>query len=134
MNHPQQRGTPTINTSVPLCNEKHKIVLHYTSFNFPSLSVCLSLSLSTAMGGNNRQQKKSSSPFSFFNMFKAKRYSSKVVEDNSWDDSVKYYKVWPSDEDRGRYVAEPGIDRKASAYIAKIRTQCVADHDLLASN
>ncbi|GFY94337.1 bZIP transcription factor family protein [Actinidia rufa] len=86
------------------------------------------------MGGNNRQQKKSSSPFSFFTMFKSKRYSSKVVEDNSWDDSVKYYKVWPSDEDRGRYVAEPGIDRKASAYIAKIRTQCVADHDFQASN
>ncbi|PSS08451.1 Ribonuclease [Actinidia chinensis var. chinensis] len=86
------------------------------------------------MGGNNRQQKKSYSPLSFVNMFKAKRYSLQVVEDNSWDDSVKSYKVWPSDEDRRRYVAEPGIDRKASAYIAKIRTQCVADHDLLASN
>ncbi|GFY94338.1 hypothetical protein Acr_09g0007840 [Actinidia rufa] len=85
------------------------------------------------MGGNNRQQKKSSSRFSFFNIFKAKR-SSKVVEDNSWDDSVRYYKVWPSDEDRGRYVAEPDIDRKATIFIDKIRTQYVAEHDSQASN
>ena len=35
------------------------------------------------------------------------------------DDFVKSYKVYRSDEDRGRWVAEPGIDRKASAYIAK---------------
>ncbi|KAK1386320.1 hypothetical protein POM88_024055 [Heracleum sosnowskyi] len=35
------------------------------------------------------------------------------------DDFVKSYKVYRSDEDRGRWVAEPGIDRKASAYIEK---------------
>lgn len=33
-------------------------------------------------------------------------------------------KVWPSDGDRGRHwVAEPGIDRKAKAYIDKIHYQ-----------
>ncbi|GFY89128.1 hypothetical protein Acr_06g0010680 [Actinidia rufa] len=87
------------------------------------------------MGGNNRQQKKSSSSclFSFFNMFKAKR-SSKEVEDNSRDDPVRYHKLWPSDEDRGWCVAEPGIDRKATTYIDKIRTQCVAEHDRQDSN
>ncbi|WOK92990.1 hypothetical protein Cni_G01682 [Canna indica] len=28
-------------------------------------------------------------------------------------------KIWPSDEDRGRWVGEPDVDRKASAFIAK---------------
>ncbi|KAF7128105.1 hypothetical protein RHSIM_Rhsim11G0104900 [Rhododendron simsii] len=90
------------------------------------------------MGGNNGRQQQnkkgttfiSSAPSAVFNMFKpAKRPgSSRRVEDSSWDgDSMKYYKVWPSDEDRGRYVAEPGIDRKASAYIAKIRAK-TTDH------
>ena len=85
------------------------------------------------MRGNNRQQKKSSSLFSFFNIFKAKR-SREVVEDNLRDDPVRYHKLWPSDEDRGQYVAEPGIDRKATIYIDKIRTQYVAEHDRQASN
>ncbi|CAI9101389.1 OLC1v1038700C1 [Oldenlandia corymbosa var. corymbosa] len=63
------------------------------------------------MGGN--KQKKSS--FSFFGFFK----SSKPRRDYEMkDDFVKAYKVWPSDEDRGRWVAEPGIDRKASAFIS----------------
>ncbi|KAH7865505.1 hypothetical protein Vadar_007514 [Vaccinium darrowii] len=54
-------------------------------------------------------------------MFKAKG-SRKGDFVESWDDSARYYKVWPSDGDRaGRCVAEPGIDRKASAYIAKIK-------------
>ncbi|KAE9446732.1 hypothetical protein C3L33_21379, partial [Rhododendron williamsianum] len=68
-------------------------------------------------------------------MFKAAKRlgSSRRVEDSSWDaDSMKYYKVWPSDEDRGRYVAEPGIDRKASAYIDRIRAK-TTDHGLLSA-
>ncbi|XP_058191725.1 uncharacterized protein LOC131308742 [Rhododendron vialii] len=91
------------------------------------------------MGGNNARQQQnkkgptsmiSRAPSAVFNMFKAAKRpgSSRRVEDSSWDvDSMKYYKVWPSDEDRGRYVAEPGIDRKASAYIAKIRAK-TTDH------
>ncbi|KAL6963534.1 hypothetical protein U1Q18_035623 [Sarracenia purpurea var. burkii] len=77
------------------------------------------------MGGKNRQRK-SSGFFAFFNIFKSKRRTPTAE-----DDSVRYHRVWPSDEDRGRYVAEPGIDRKASAYIARIRaaTQHVPDDD-----
>ncbi|GAA0154532.1 hypothetical protein LIER_12483 [Lithospermum erythrorhizon] len=71
------------------------------------------------MGG---KQKKSSSSFSFLSIFKGKTLSSnkarKMGEDR--DDFVKAYKVWPSDEDRGRWVAEPGVDRKTSAYITTI--------------
>ncbi|KAH7834665.1 hypothetical protein Vadar_018389 [Vaccinium darrowii] len=90
------------------------------------------------MSGNKRQQQQqqqnkksiitpSSTAYAVLNMFKTKRVSSRKVEDSSWDDSMRYYKVWPSDEDRGRYVAEPGIDRKASAYIARIRAATSAE-------
>lgn len=65
------------------------------------------------MGGNNRQKKQSS--FSLFGMFKSKR--SKRGDEYKAEEYVKAYKVYPSDEDRGRWVAEPGIDKKASAYI-----------------
>ncbi|KAH7865324.1 hypothetical protein Vadar_005186 [Vaccinium darrowii] len=55
------------------------------------------------------------------NMFKAKG-SRKGDFVESMDDSTRYYKVWPSDGDRpGRCVAEPGIDRKASDYIARVK-------------
>lgn len=71
------------------------------------------------MGGNKRQIKKSSSsPFSVFNIFKTKR-SSRKVEDTS-DEHVKAYKVFPSEEDRDRWVAKPGIDRIATSYIDTI--------------
>ncbi|KAL0548502.1 hypothetical protein IC582_012955 [Cucumis melo] len=37
-------------------------------------------------------------------------------------------RMWPSDEDRGsRWVAEPGIDRKASAFIARFYEARVSD-------
>ncbi|KAA8536686.1 hypothetical protein F0562_029164 [Nyssa sinensis] len=71
-----------------------------------------------AMGGNNKKQMKSSSPFSAFNIFKTKKSSSANVEDVPFN-NIQAYKVWRSDEYRGRWVAEPGIDMKASAYIAK---------------
>ncbi|KAL7235497.1 hypothetical protein ACSBR1_018903 [Camellia fascicularis] len=82
---------------------------------------------------NNRQMKKSSSPFAILNIFKPKR-SSRRVEDYSRDEyysSTKAYKVWSTDEDRV-YVGEPSIDRKASAYITKYRAanQNVVEHDL----
>jgi len=74
------------------------------------------------MGGNNRQRKSSGSPFSLFSMFKRGSATKKVNEaykNNYWDEPPRPRKVFPSDEDRGYWVAEPGIDRKASAFIAK---------------
>ncbi|KZV48228.1 hypothetical protein F511_44351 [Dorcoceras hygrometricum] len=62
------------------------------------------------MAGNNRQRKTS---FSLFGIFKGKN-----SRDETRGEYVKAYKVYPSDEDRGRWVAEPGIDNKASAYIS----------------
>ncbi|XVE63178.1 hypothetical protein DITRI_Ditri06bG0179300 [Diplodiscus trichospermus] len=76
------------------------------------------------MGGN--KQKKS---FSFFSFLKAKKgrknqdYSCSAGED-VW--SAK--KVYPSDEDSTlRVVAEPGIDRKASIFIANFHATRISD-------
>ncbi|KAL7119840.1 hypothetical protein ACP275_02G086400 [Erythranthe tilingii] len=70
------------------------------------------------MGGNNRQ-KKSSSSFSLFGLFKGGKNSSRAKRgEEVRDEYVNAYKVYPSDEDRGRWVAEPGIDKKASAFIS----------------
>ncbi|KAI6695453.1 hypothetical protein NL676_023163 [Syzygium grande] len=73
------------------------------------------------MGGNNRQQKSSSSSsssssFSLMSLFKPRRPRR---DDAREVDSMKPRKIWPSDYDKGQYVAEPGIDKKASAFIAK---------------
>lgn len=63
------------------------------------------------------------------NIFKAKG-PRKGDSEGSWDDSSRYYKVWPSDFDRaGRCVAQPGIDRKASAYIDKIKAASSSSGD-----
>nr|GMD48404.1 uncharacterized protein LOC104210114 [Ipomoea batatas] len=65
---------------------------------------------------------KKSSGFSLFGLFKSKK-AKKVWnggEDYPRDEVFvnKAYKVWPSDEDRGiRWVAEPGINWKARAFI-----------------
>ncbi|PIN10017.1 hypothetical protein CDL12_17398 [Handroanthus impetiginosus] len=68
------------------------------------------------MAGNNRQKKSTFS--SLFGLFKSGKNSrTRKGELDGRDDYVKAYKVYPSDEDRGRWVAEPGIDQKASAYI-----------------
>ncbi|KAL8545317.1 hypothetical protein ACS0TY_005483 [Phlomoides rotata] len=70
------------------------------------------------MAGNSRQKKSS---FSLFSLFKSKRMSKRVEDFSSREEDyyeVKAYKVYPSDEDRGRWVADPGIDKKASAYIS----------------
>nr|GMD43854.1 hypothetical protein BC332_33839 [Ipomoea batatas] len=60
------------------------------------------------------------SSFSFFGMFKSKP-SKKVWsgEDYPRDEMVvNAYKTWRSDEDRGTmWVAEPGIDSKATLFI-----------------
>ncbi|KAH6835929.1 hypothetical protein C2S53_002770 [Perilla frutescens var. hirtella] len=64
------------------------------------------------MAGNKKR-----SSFSFFSFFKGRSSSSRRGEYETRDEYVKAYKVYPSDEDRGRWVAEPRIDEKASAYI-----------------
>ncbi|KAG6592307.1 hypothetical protein SDJN03_14653, partial [Cucurbita argyrosperma subsp. sororia] len=74
------------------------------------------------MGGNNRS-KKAHSSFSIFNFFKFRRGRKEDHCDHSgyWDEMPRSSKVWPSDEDKAhRWVAEPGIDRKAKDYIDKI--------------
>ncbi|KAI4310913.1 hypothetical protein MLD38_035858 [Melastoma candidum] len=91
------------------------------------------------MGGNTKvvHNKSSSSPpphlpvnsspsFSILGLFKLARRMGRRVEDPR-EDSIRTRKVRPSDYDRGRYVAEPGIDRKATAFIAKFHeSQAVA--------
>ncbi|MED6224542.1 hypothetical protein PIB30_085162 [Stylosanthes scabra] len=78
-------------------------------------------------GGNNRQRK--SAFKSVFNIFK----SSSSRHRSSSSDAYYYYddgpnkatawtKVWPSDEDRGRWgVADPVIDTKATTFIAQYK-------------
>ena len=75
------------------------------------------------MGGN--KQKKS---FSFFSFFKKGRkdqdYSYSAGED-VWSTRNK---VYPSDEDNiRRVVAEPGIDKRASAFIANFHASRVSE-------
>ncbi|OVA13508.1 Protein of unknown function DUF761 [Macleaya cordata] len=81
------------------------------------------------MGGSNRQnnKKSSSSLFSIFNIFKSRR--SRDRDDMGWDEAVNVRKVRPSDDDKGRWVAEPDIDRKASAFIARFYESRVSDPD-----
>ncbi|KAH7513534.1 hypothetical protein FEM48_Zijuj12G0210500 [Ziziphus jujuba var. spinosa] len=64
---------------------------------------------------------KSASLFSFCNIFKA-CFSSGSNEDAYSEEG--YYirrRIYASDEDRGGWTAEPGIDRKASAFIASMK-------------
>ncbi|CAH1449641.1 unnamed protein product [Lactuca virosa] len=61
----------------------------------------------------NKSQKKSF--FSFFSNFRFKK--GRRGADEAWDDSMKAYKVYPSDQDRAGQWADPRIDSKASAYI-----------------
>ncbi|KAI3905384.1 hypothetical protein MKX01_001833 [Papaver californicum] len=80
--------------------------------------------------GGKRQKKSSSSSFfsSIFSIFKSSR-SSNYMDDMGWDDAVNVRKVRPSDDDKGRWVAEPDIDRKASAFIARFYESRVSDPD-----
>ncbi|KAI3770628.1 hypothetical protein L6452_01768 [Arctium lappa] len=65
--------------------------------------------------GRSSWQKKTS--LAILKMFKPK----KAQEDDQWDDHyVKAYKVFSSDQDGARGVAEPGIDKRAGAYIDNI--------------
>nr|GEV60494.1 hypothetical protein [Tanacetum cinerariifolium] len=64
------------------------------------------------MGGKKSQKK---SLFSFFSIFRFKK--TRQSGDEYWDDSVKAYKVYPSDQDSAGRWADPRIDKKASDYI-----------------
>ncbi|PRQ55146.1 hypothetical protein RchiOBHm_Chr1g0321401 [Rosa chinensis] len=75
------------------------------------------------MGGNNRHKKSS---FSFFSFFKSRRpHRGEEIEDSY----LSTTKVWPSVEDRGRWVAEPGIDNKAADFIGRIHKNMVWESD-----
>lgn len=70
---------------------------------------------------------KKSSSFSFCGIFKACFSNSKDDYYYSYDDNSRRH--FASDEDRGRWVAEPGIDRKASAFIARFYASRVSDSE-----
>ena len=74
------------------------------------------------MGAN-----KKSSSFSFCGMFKSCFSNSKDDYYYNYDDNSRRH--FASDEDRGRWVAEPGIDRKASAFIARFYASRVSDSE-----
>ncbi|CAB4285055.1 unnamed protein product [Prunus armeniaca] len=76
------------------------------------------------MGGNNRQKKSS---FSFFSLFKSRR--PRRGDDMGEDFYMSARRVWISEEDRGGWVAEPGIDNKATAFIDRIHKCIVSESD-----
>ncbi|OWM67365.1 hypothetical protein CDL15_Pgr000817 [Punica granatum] len=71
-------------------------------------------------------KKKSSS--SFFSVFSSIFMSccSSGRDDRS-DDGAYSQRIWPSEEDRRYWTAEPGIDSKASAFIARFYASRVTD-------
>ncbi|CAN6548339.1 unnamed protein product [Malus baccata var. baccata] len=72
---------------------------------------------------------KQSSLFSFCNMFKA-CFSSGSRDDTYYSDDGGVYvrrRICPSDEDRGGWTAEPGIDGKATAFISRFYESRVSD-------
>ncbi|GKV44255.1 hypothetical protein SLEP1_g51452 [Rubroshorea leprosula] len=74
-------------------------------------------------GGNNRQKKPSFSMASLF-----KRRPVHRVDDSWAEEPVSGRRVWPSDEDkRYQWVAEPGIDRKASVFIANFHATRISE-------
>ncbi|KAE9609964.1 hypothetical protein Lalb_Chr07g0181571 [Lupinus albus] len=73
------------------------------------------------MGGNK------SSSFSLCGMFKSCFSSGSKDYDYYYEDNGK--RIFASDEDRGRWIAEPGIDNKASAFIAKFYANRVTDSE-----
>ncbi|AES92099.1 hypothetical protein MtrunA17_Chr4g0069511 [Medicago truncatula] len=46
-----------------------------------------------------------------------------------YDDDGSSRRIFASDEDRGRWVAEPGIDKKASAFIARFYANRATDSE-----
>uniref|UniRef100_A0A7N0TEZ7 Uncharacterized protein n=1 Tax=Kalanchoe fedtschenkoi TaxID=63787 RepID=A0A7N0TEZ7_KALFE len=74
------------------------------------------------MGGKRRQQRRSSSSgFSLFGFLKSRK-PEKFYEE-SWDEAVAPNKIWPSDEDKYRWVADPRINIKATAFIDRFKSR-----------
>ncbi|KAK4743541.1 hypothetical protein SAY87_001542 [Trapa incisa] len=89
------------------------------------------------MGGSSRFHKKASSsaPASFTSFFKffkpVSRRTARCARDDSLaDDPMSPRKVWPSDYDKGRYVAKPGIDNLATEFIAKFHESRVLESEI----
>ena len=74
----------------------------------------------------NKQRKSPS--FSFFSIFKARKPRR---EDDSNDDAKSTTKIYPSDSDKGHYVADRKVDIKAGVYIERIHT--IHKNNLVAS-
>lgn len=49
--------------------------------------------------------------------------------DNTHNDAPPPSNIWASDYDKGKYVAEPGIDRKASAFIEKFHKNRFVEYE-----
>ncbi|KAK7259045.1 hypothetical protein RIF29_24639 [Crotalaria pallida] len=82
------------------------------------------------MGGSKRQRKSNSSFMSIFNIFKSNKHRGGGNYNAYEEGSKSGTKVWPSDEDRGRWgVADPVIDMRASAFIAKYKKR-VSDSEI----
>ncbi|CAL0320918.1 unnamed protein product [Lupinus luteus] len=66
---------------------------------------------------------KKSSFRSIFNIFKSNNKNRGRGYNDTYDEGSKVWtKVWPSDEDKGRWgVADPVIDMKATAFIAQYK-------------
>nr|XP_004508072.1 uncharacterized protein LOC101506349 [Cicer arietinum] len=73
------------------------------------------------MGGG-----KKSSSMSFCGMLKS-CFSGGNKDDYYYYDDQSKTRIFASDEDRARWVAEPGIDRKASAFIARFYASRATD-------
>ncbi|KAL4341253.1 hypothetical protein GQ457_08G009160 [Hibiscus cannabinus] len=72
------------------------------------------------MAGNNHKKS-----FSLFGFFKAKK--GRIGKDQLEEDAWGTRKVYPSEEDNTlRVVAEPGIDKRASAFIANFHATRVS--------
>ncbi|XP_020224914.1 uncharacterized protein LOC109806817 [Cajanus cajan] len=71
---------------------------------------------------------KRSSSFSFYNMLKG-CFSGGNRYDEYWEGSGSGRRIFASDEDRAHWVAEPGIDRKASDFIARYYATRVTDSE-----
>ncbi|RYR67262.1 hypothetical protein S83_008517 [Arachis hypogaea] len=73
---------------------------------------------------------KRSSSWSFCSVFKACFSSGSAA----YDDENGSARIFTSDEDRAHWVAEPGIDRKASEFISKYyATRVTPSHSQFAS-
>lgn len=84
------------------------------------------------MGGNgsHRQAKNKATPASFSLLgFIKHRRRQHQRDDRGWDQAPSPRKAWCSDYDRGHYVAKPGIDELASAFIVRFHESRVSESE-----